>query len=266
MKKLIAAVACAGVASAQADFIEDLSISGSFAYESEYIFRGADLSDHSFQPGVEFGYGALGGDVYFGIWSSHEISNTDDVNTEVDFYAGYAVGLDEFIEDVPLTLDVGFTYYFYPDAGAVAPPLFPTTQVGIDRTREVYIGISADTLLSPALYYYYDFDLEQSVLELSIGHSIDLAEVADVNASLDLGAYWGFVDTGDVTGGQNDFITALFPATPTENGYSYGGISADLVYSLSENASASLGGRWAANNDGGKEDHLWFGSTISFSK
>lgn len=254
MKTLIAAIACAGLASANADITEDLSISGSFDYESEYIFRGQDLSDHSFQPGVEFGYGVLGGDAYFGVWSSHEISNSDDINTEIDFYLGYALGLDQFI-DLPLTADAGFTYYMYPDAN-----------VAVDRSREAYLGFAADVLLSPALYYYYDFDLEQSVLELSIGHSLDLAEFLDVNASLDLGAYWGFVDTDDVGAGQLGAAVA--------NGYSYAGISADVVYALSETASASVGGRWATNNDGSsspvgasdKEQNLWFGTTISFAK
>jgi len=270
MKKLIAAMAFAGVASASANIVEDLSISGSFDYESEYIFRGQNYAGHSFQPGVEFGYGVLGGDAYVGVWSSHEISNNSDGlnDTEVDFYAGYALGLNELVQDLPLVLDVGFTYYMYPDSNTVVAGV---GEWGIDRTREAYVGLAADMPLSPALYYYYDFDLEQSVLELSVGHSFDLAEFIDVNASLDIGAYWGFVQTDNLGANQND---ALFTSAGIgqENGYSYGGISADIVYALSETASASVGGRYSANNDGsqslynGQEHNLWFGSTLSFSK
>ena len=269
MKTLITAIAFAGLASASANFVDDLSISGSFDYETEYVFRGHDLSDHSFQPGVEFGYGLLGGDLYTGVWSSHEISNTDDVNTEVDFYIGYAYDLTEFslcdqTVSIPVTLDVGFTYYMFPDS------------VLVDRSREVYVGVSLDSLLNPALYYYYDFDKEQSVLELSVGHSVDLSEFIPVDSSLELGAYWGFVDADDVAAGQGGVDVA--------NGYSYAGVSADVVYPLSQTASASIGVRWAINNDGDSspvpaaaasslsgttnsaEDTLWFGTTLSFAK
>lgn len=157
------------------------------------------------------------------------------------------------------TADVGFTYYWYPDAGFGGP----------DQTREIYVGVSADVLLSPALYFYYDFDLEQIVLEFSVGYSFDLGEyVGAEGVSFDIGAYYGWLDANDVTGQGG--------AANAANGYMYGGITGDLVYALSENVSTSLGVRYSFNNDGsgtpvgnqvnqGKEGNIWFGATLGFA-
>ncbi|WP_309386521.1 hypothetical protein [Cerasicoccus frondis] len=247
MKKTIATIALAGVATAaSADFLSDLSIAGTFDYESEYVFRSSKLAQESFQPSVDFGYSVLGGDLYAGIWTMQPISAG--YANEIDFYTGYAYPVTDIF-----TVDAGFTYYYYPDTGVG----------GLTRSREVFLGASADVLLSPAVYFYYDVDLEQTVFEFSIGYSLDLGEYASVEGlSLDTGAYLGFVDTQDV-GGLGGGL---------HNGYTYGGITLDLVYALNENVSSSIGGRWSINNDGkgagvnvGGESKLWFGATLGFA-
>ena len=251
-------MAFAGVVSANAQSIDDLSISGSFDFESEYVFRGQDIADSSFQPSVELGYSIWGGDAYAGVWSSTEVSNTASrtASNEIDFYLGYALTLEDYYPELPLIADFGFTYYYYPDGS------------NVDRSREIYLGLAAaGVLFEPALYYYYDFDLEQSLVELSIGHSVPLVDYIDVNASLELGAYAGFVTADDINAGQG--------ANDQENGYTYAGITADVVYVLSDTASASVGARWAVNNDGtqspineglSREHSLWFGTTLNFQK
>ena len=257
MKKLIAIMAFAGVVSANAQSIDDLTISGSFDFESEYVFRGQDIADSSFQPSVELGYSIWGGDSYLGVWSSTEVSNADSTaRNEVDFYIGYAATLEDYYPELPLVADFGFTYYYYPDGD------------NVDRSREIYFGLAASgVILEPALYYYYDFDLEQSLVELSVGHSFGLVDYLDVNASLELGAYAGVVSADDLNAGQG--------ASERENGYTYAGITADVVYVLSDTSSASVGARWAVNNDGsstfanearGREHSLWFGTTLNFQK
>ena len=41
-----------------------ITVDTAFAYESEYVFRGIQFADHSFQPSVDVGWGGF----YFGSW------------------------------------------------------------------------------------------------------------------------------------------------------------------------------------------------------
>lgn len=281
MKKTIATIAIAGAATAaSADFLSDLSLSGTFDYETQYVYRASKLADHSFQPSVELGYPVLGGDLYAGVWTNQPISTVEVPfgpagfpvgnarvvqGNEIDFYAGYAYPVTDIF-----TVDVGATYYWYPEsAGAGA----------INHTTEVYFGVSADVLLSPAVYFYYDFDLEQTLVEFSIGYSLDLGEyIGAEGVSIDTGAYLGILNTGDTSGGAaNNLVFAPAPAD-FSNGYTYGGVTADLVYAFSENVSGSMGVRWSINNDGStgpantvyaggptSESQVWFGATLGFA-
>jgi hypothetical protein len=277
MKKLISTIALAGLSfgsvNAQAP-LGDLSISGSFDFETQYVFRGKQYAWQSIQPGVEFGYPVLGGEAYTGIWSNQQISNkgmggvpfppgsvgrasTD----EVDFYFGYAYPVTDMF-----TVDAGFTYYWFSNANG-----FPAAGGPSRQYREIYVGATADVIMSPALYVYYDFDQGQTVVEGSVGYSFDLGEYAGVTGlSIDLGAHYGWLRATRTYG-----ITGI----GSTNGYMYGGANADLVYSFNEHVSASFGVRWAANNDGktganaqglainqgSRESNIWFGASIGFA-
>ena len=172
MKKLIALLtgsACiAGAASAQVT-LEDLEISTTFAWESEYVFRGVKFAQGSFQPGLDL---ALG-DLYVGTWGSFSTEDAYNDADEIDFFGGYGIAIDE-----TFSLDLGVTVYYFPPSDS--------------NTTEIYAGIAADTEGSPSAYVYYDFDLEVFTIQGSLGHSIPLADAA----SLDLGATLGYA-TGD---------------------------------------------------------------------
>ncbi len=234
-------------------------MTGTFDFESQYVFRSIKLSGPSFQPGLEVGYPVLGGDLYAGMWAAVPVTAdrslltfpNDRIN-EVDFYIGYAYPVTDMF-----TVDVGFTYYWYPNMPA---------NFGIGQSREIYAGVSADVLLSPAVYFYYDFDYEQTVLEFSVGYSLDLAEYAGVNGlSLDLGAYFGLLNASnaDPLGAKRN------------DGYSYGGGTADLIYAISENLAVSVGMRVSHNNEGqqsqlnsmnrGGETQFWWGASVGFA-
>lgn len=208
MKKIsaILAAAVAGVSIAGA---EELSISTTFAWESEYIFRGVQLADEYFAPAVDFSYG----DFYAGIWSALPVEGED--ANEVDFYAGMGVGINEMV-----SADFGFTYYTYPSS---SDEFFD----GDVNTFEIYTGASFETTLSPAVYVFYDFDLEAFTLEGSIGHSVE----AGTDGSIDLSAYLGYVspDEGDE--------------------YTYYGASVGYSYAFTENAAWSIGVNWYGSED-----------------
>jgi len=261
----VTALLCAGSAHAFID-MNDLSISTSFAVEGAYVFRGKQVTSWSFQPSIEFGADGY----YAGIWTNQPFNNNDQSvggpasgpdGNEVDFYLGYGMEIAD-----PFSIDVGFTYFWYPDATA------GLGGVPVDRSREIYIGATADVMLSPAVYFYYDFDLEQVTLELSVAHSVDLSDMVD-NTSLELGGYWGFLNADDLNGGQ--IATPAIGGDP-ENGYSYWGLTADVVYSFNDTSSASIGIRYSGNNDNGNavgatdgfgdralEDSFWFGASYT---
>ncbi len=204
---LALAALVAGV-SAQAQEAEAsaLSVTVDVTYVSDYIFRGAQAGDASIQPSVEAAYG----DFYAGAWHTSELSHNDGA-TETDLYAGYGFALTDIV-----SLDAGVTRYTY-NGGSNGD------------TTEVYVGLSADVLLSPSVYYYYDFDLETYVVEGSVGYSLPIDAA---NLSLDLAASVGHV------GAPGDDRT-------------YYVVGASVPYALSETATLTVGVSYIAN-DGDK--------------
>ncbi len=143
-------------------------------------------------------------------------------DNEFDFYGGMAFDIAEGIG-----LDVGGTLYYYPESGSGS------------ETFEIYAAFGFDAAMSPGVTFFYDLDLEALTVEGSVGHSFEM----DEKSSFDIGAFYGYVD-----GDGFD--------------YSYFGASADIVYSLSDTASASIGARYSDGSDG-PEDEMWFGGSIS---
>jgi len=260
MKKLIAILAIAGAMgvsslSAQTgDSLSDLSISGTFDFETEYVFRGVQLSEASFQPSVEFGFPVLGGDLYAGVWTNLPATQ---VANEVDIYAGYAYPVTDII-----TVDAGFIYYWYPNATNTNP-----AGNGVYAYIEPYVGASFDVLLSPALYLYYSIDQAGSnsynllTIEASIGYSFDLSEyVGAEGISFDVGGYVGYIipDNSTNAGMQSAF---------------YGGVTGDLVYAFNDNVSSSVGVRYSNYSGSGQsagpyaanQNNVWFGATLGFT-
>lgn len=170
MKKIIlsSVVAVSAAATSTAAFAGDeVSVSTSIDYVTEYVFRGVSLEDSAIQPGVEVSIG----DFSVGAWASagfgeDSLQDTD----ELDLYVGYGFSLSDAI-----SASIGATYYTYPDAS---------------DTLEVYFGLGFDTALAPSVTAYYDFDLEAFTLEGGLGHSIATGE----KTALDLGLTAGLVD------------------------------------------------------------------------
>ena len=305
MKKQIATIALAsvlGFSVAQAenvanDLLGDISISTTVGFESEYVFRGIKQYGPAIQPAVDISKPLFEGDIYVGFWGSYPISNSASgggVGTvsdagayqETDFYVGYGQELTEHI-----SVDFGYTYYgFFDTGGTLNPVAGDTTGAGVgvgnsDRWHEVYLGLTFDGILpdglpelNPSIYGYYNPTIEGWIVEGSIGHSIDLENfVGSANWTLDLGANVGVVSSSDVDGDQNT-NTAAF--SDPEDGYTYWGSTADLVYTFNDVASWSVGMRYAGNNNESQKADLagnvstiglsapehtfWWGTSMSF--
>ena len=149
-------------------------------------------------------------------------------DNEFDFYGGFGFEIAEGIN-----LDLGGTLYYYPET------------VGNTDTFELYASFGIDTGLDPAITIYYDLDLEAITVEGSVGESWEM----DEKTSFDVSAF-----LGNVNGNGFD--------------YSYFGASADVVKSLSDTASGSIGvrysdGSWTGLIQDGPQDEIWFGGSIS---
>ena len=228
---------CWGVVSslsAQDDFLEDLSLSTVLSFESRYIFRGEELGKESFQPSLEAGHPLGPGDLYGGVWASQDISG--EPSDEVNFYAGYSLPLTPIF-----ALSGGLTYYWFPDDGSVP-----------SEEEEPFLGIIADLPLRPAAFVYYNFALEQILVELSVGERFRLAE----KSSLQTGFKGGLAQANDANSDQA-------PGKP-ENSYGYFQVYVDLVYEFNEVSSASLGARYSGREDSGYTDYLYWGASVSF--
>lgn len=229
MKKILAATGALAMGATTLPaqmYMEDLSMSVTFGWESEYVFRGIQRAEEIYAPSIDFSMGGA----YAGVWAALPVDDDGVLGggNEIDFYAGYGMALSDL-----LSMDVGVTYYTYNSTPS-------GSLLTREDTVEVYVGAALDTILNPAFYVYYDIDLENFTLELSGGHSVPLTEVL----SLDIGAYVGWVTLeGFDTRGNTGVSRTIF-----DDDYLYYGASLDLVYSLSENASISVGGRYAARD------------------
>ena len=214
MKRTLAAslLALSATLAAAPAMAQDVSVSVSVDYVTEYVFRGVTLAEDAIQPGVEVGIG----DFYVGGWFSAAFGDTSIFSgDEFDLYAGYGIALSD-----TLALDVGATYYHYPQGPG---GFFESDGGGVDGTYEVYGGLSFDTVLAPSVYAYYDLDLSNLTLEGSIGHSIPLADAT----SLDLG------------------LTAGLVAADGDGDYEYGQASAALTHGFTDDVSVYASANFA---------------------
>ena len=163
---------------------EDLGAEVSVGYDTDYIFRGANLgqdllwSDVNVSTSLSDGLG-----LNIGAWYANPTDAGDD---ELDIYAGVSTDLGG------MSLDLGTTYYYYPGATGSNTLEFGAalgTSVG---AFDVSLGV------------YHDIDTENTYVELGAGTSFDLTD----NISLDLGAAIGN-NQDEVIGGQADGLTAV---------------------------------------------------------
>ena len=212
--------------SLRAEDESSISATVDLTYASKYVFRGVELANGTLMPSVEIGYGNF----VAGIWSAQPV--TDNIDNEIDFYAGFSMPLDD-----AWAVDVGAAIYYYPEldtAGGTAD----------DFTWEPYIGISGEVNgIATGVSAYYDITLESLTLEGSLGYSIPLEGAA---SSLDFGVSYGHVDPD---GGSS---------------YSYYNLGVSIPFAISDSATISVSIDYAGNDIDGSDNDFLFG-TIGMS-
>ncbi len=198
---LLSATAISSSAFAQDD--DGFHPTSSIASVSEYVFRGVSLGGASLQPSTEI---STDFGLTVGAWYSAGLGSDSSVQAdEIDLYANYSVPLD-----APISLDVGGTYYYYPQSGS----LFETDN-GVAGSYEVYGSVGFDeVVLSPAATVYYDFTLESLTLEGSVSHSVPLPRAG---WTADLGVTGGHVDFDSGFDYQWATATVALNKTITDN-------------------------------------------------
>ena len=253
MKKAIALLLLSVFAfSAQAEDEKAWALSLDQTFSDKYVWRGQQLNGEGVNQGsADFSYD-LGDMGTFGInvWYNLDLDNENDEAgnfSEVDYTVYWEKSYGAF------TLGAGHIYYDFSEQNP-----------GLGSTREVYVSVGYDTLLSPSVTVYYDYeDVDGFYVDFSIGHSFDLG-VADM--TLDLGAHIGWADD-DMTdayyngdgGGFSDYsITAAVNIPVTENITITPSV---MYYALMADANSDDD----ANDDLYEDDDFVFGINVNFS-
>lgn len=242
--------------------IGELSAVGDFRVASEDVYRGKKLAGFAVQPMLKMGYPVWEGELYTSMFFSLPVNEGPVSGTNLDAFWGtsnrdradFTFGYSMPVTDM-FSIDFGYTYHWY----------IQHNVYGVDRSNEIYLGATADVILDPSLYLYYDWDLEQFVAQFDVSYSFDLTQYTSDwgvgGTSIDLGAHVGWLSADDYTAGQRGPVGGVDTLKKWSNGYTYGGLKADLVFALNDVAKASIGMRWEANNDGKDGLHAIGGST-----
>jgi hypothetical protein len=163
---------------------EDLGAEISVGYDTDYIFRGANLgqdllwSDVNVSSSLSDGLG-----LNIGAWYANA---TDGGTDELDVYAGISTDLGG------MALDLGTTYYYFPgDTGANALEFGAALGSSVGAF-DVSVGL------------YHDIDTDNTYIEVGVGTSVDLSD----SLSLDIGATVGNNQNVVITD-QAEGLTAL---------------------------------------------------------
>jgi hypothetical protein len=204
----------------------------SLGYDGKYVFRGTQLAEAFFSPAVNLSYGNL----YGGLWFAVPVENSDDYVNEMDANVGYTIPAGELVK-----VDLGLTRYAYDH--------IVDSWFNQDNSLEAYVGVNFNTILSPAVYFYRDFDCETYTIEGKIGHSIEVSKAFSVALGASIGEV--YTDLSNV------------------DDYFYANAKADVIYAITEKSSASLGVRYGGSSEKSIGRHadthnaVWFGASVS---
>ena len=158
---------------------EDIGAEVSVGYDTDYLFRGVNLGQDLLWSDVNVSTSLSDGlDLGVGAWYANVADDAG--NDELDIYAGLSTSMGD------MSVDLGATYYYYPD---------PTAGEG---TLEFGIGLGTSAgPIDLSLGLYYDIDLEAAYYEVGAATSFDLTDTMAVDVG------------GAIGNADGDTLTAL---------------------------------------------------------
>lgn len=173
MKKAILLLAVAAVAAPLAASAADVEVSADVF--SAYVSRGSVLNDEPvFQPNIWFGAPA-GFD--FNLWGTMDLTDNDKScapNTrgrwsEFDFTLGWSP--DFLLEDAPVSLWIGSTFYTYP-------------QFEDDKDYDAALKLKANCILNPWIKFVHECNHSDNVrFDIGVSHEFELADAVTLELS-----------------------------------------------------------------------------------
>ena len=207
---------------------------------SNYVWRGIKLSNSGVvQPSVGITYGGFSAN----LWANYDTGPNE--HNETDLTLNYTYSINK------VSLDAGYIFYALD---------------GVEDTEEIYLSVGSNTILSPSITVYYDYDEgEGYFIVASIGHSFELQQ----KLALDLGASASFnadnlVMGTDVAGKEfSDFYNGDISASLTIPVTDAVSVAPMIAYSfpLSDDAEYAI----EAMSDDAESDILYGGINVSLS-
>lgn len=229
---------------ASGGLFDELGMTLSAGYDTDYIFRGVDLG-HDFvwsqlalavPVGEQFTFTT-------GAWytTSFNTPGHHEVDTELDIYASLAYEIGLF------SIEAGYTHYAYPRGGS-----FLSSSGGNgDETNEIYLSVGTTlSMVDVGLAYYYDFDLETSYVEATAGTSFVVNQEGTISIDPSIGISYVDNDDADLSDWNHAFARVGVPikltSTATLEPYVATSIALDAI-------------------DDSQKDYLWGGVSLSVS-
>lgn len=220
---------------------------------SKYVWRGFELSDDSIvlQPSMTVGYKGFA----FNLWG----------NLDTDYYA-VDPNTKEFTE-----VDMTFSYDWMAGPVGMSAGYIYYGLDGLDDSQEIYLSAALDTLLSPTLSIYRDYDSYRGwYVTFGISHSVPVS--GDI--SLDLGAQVSYMksedaesnwaDPNDPSDEYSDFHDGMLSAALSIPINEYITISPEVyyVFALGSDADDLVE---SASIDGDDDSFIYGGVSVSFA-
>lgn len=152
----------------------------------KYLWRGFDLSDG--RPVMQGGVDLSAGNFTLSTWHNWQLKSSNELSSgelnETDVIIDYSRDLGEM-----LSVSVGDIWYALEDA---------------EDTNELYLSATVNTLLSPTVTMYWDWDAAEDeglFFTLDVSHSIALMD----SLSLNLGALISYNEYDDENNGFHNY-------------------------------------------------------------
>jgi hypothetical protein len=254
---------------------KNYDLSASLTATSEATFRGKKQSQEALQSHIRLQQSLPFGAIYGQIWAHMPFSENPTLSTstnaysktnnEIDFTIGYQMpiglpphGSCHATEGI-LTLDIGYTYYDYPQKATYYTLITPKGTFGLDHSHECFLGIKGNVIGDPQFYGYYDVKRQQCVFQFSLGHQIPVTSLEKAcpfwdQVIFDMQFYGGYLTARDYLGDTTRFYyNQAYPQNPYpkwHNHYYYWGIDLGYLFQINDYCGYSIAIHYTGNTDG----------------